>query len=454
MNRILTARALFVLSGLFIVYATTIPWDVVRAPSFDKVSWLPFWDAARGRMPSLPDIVQNVLLFLPFGFCGWFALDGARKRGGAAGALGIGLVGLGLSLLVEFLQTMSRTRTPSATDMAANFLGTWIGAGLGALYGRHLAARLRAWVGRTVREQPGLLVCGLYLAAVVLGSLAPFLPTLDVGALRQSMRQFLDDPWGPKPIGALWADGLLYMAVGFLAARELPAYLAGKSWFPGFKRRPIPPAGAALFATLFVSLLALALETAQIFIPGHSPGVQDAVTGIVCGGLGAGLAAARAGGAMRPATELGQLTRRAPRLVFAFALLGPALRALQPFEFEDLSQALQHVNAGSFVPFRSLFRNLNFWTLFNVFEASAVYLPLGYALFVVGTSPWSCFWMSLLVAEMLEVLQIPVVGRVFDVTEGIYAGFMGLVGAWSVTRLRELANAKAQGHKENPEGQR
>ena len=189
MNRILTARALFVLSGLFIVYATTIPWDVVRAPSFDTVSWLPFWDAARGRIPSLPDIVQNVLLFLPFGFFGWFALDGARKRGGAAGALRIGLVGLGLSLLVEFLQTMSRTRTPSATDMATNFLGAWIGGGLGALYGRHLAARLRAWVGRTVREQPGLLVCTLYLAAVVLSSLAPFLPTLDIGALRQSMRQ-------------------------------------------------------------------------------------------------------------------------------------------------------------------------------------------------------------------------------------------------------------------------
>ncbi|MFB3065661.1 MAG: hypothetical protein ACE10D_04010 [Planctomycetota bacterium] len=62
--------------------------------------------------------------------------------------------------------------------------------------------------------------------------------------------------------------------------------------------------------------------------------------------------------------------------------------------------------------------------------------------------------MSLLVAEMLEVLQIPVVGRVFDVTEGIYAGFMGLVGAWAVTRLRELANSKAQRREENPEGQR
>ena len=191
-----------------------------------------------------------------------------------------------------------------------------------------------------------------------------------------------------------------------------------------------------------MALLALTLEAAQIFIQSHSPGIQDAVMGVLCGGLGAALAAARAGGAMRPATELGQLTRQAPRLVFAFALLGPALRALQPFEFLDLSTALQQVNAGSFVPFRSLFRNLNSDTLVNVFEASAVYLPLGYALFLVGTSPWGCFWMSLLVAEMLEVLQIPVVGRVFDVTEGIFAGFMGLVGAWAVTRLRELRNAE------------
>ena len=46
MNRVLTAGAMFVLSGLFIVYATTIPWDVVRASvAFSGSSWSVRWRA-------------------------------------------------------------------------------------------------------------------------------------------------------------------------------------------------------------------------------------------------------------------------------------------------------------------------------------------------------------------------------------------------------------------------
>jgi len=146
-------------------------------------------------------------------------------------------------------------------------------------------------------------------------------------------------------------------------------------------------------------------------------------------------------GPVRPSRELGDLTRAAPQLVLGFAILAPTLRALSPFVFGDLSAELSKITVWSFVPFAALFEKINLSTFWNVFEASAIYLPLGYALFALGKSPRVGFVACLVLAEVLEVLQIPVANRVFDITEGIYAGLMGLAGAWLYTSLVELGGA-------------
>src|SRR5258705_8290727 len=113
-----TARALFLLSGLFIFYATTIPWDFSRPPSLDRVSWTPLWDSALGRRASIPDLVQNVLLFIPFGWFGVLSLESMRRRGAALGSLLVGLLGLSLSPVVDGLQAMSLDGSPSLSDTA------------------------------------------------------------------------------------------------------------------------------------------------------------------------------------------------------------------------------------------------------------------------------------------------------------------------------------------------
>jgi VanZ family protein len=437
LQRLFTARTFFILSGLFIFYATTIPWDLSHAPSFSRVHWIPGWDSERDRIWSIPDMVQNVVLFVPYGFFAYVGFARIREKGALVGSLLAGLLGLSLSLFVELLQTMSATRSPSTTDLATNFAGAFGGGIAGAIYAVALAERIERSLTRTVRESPGMIILGLYAVAIIAGSLAPFIPTLDVGLLRANVRLFLDNPWGTKTIGALVTDGLLFAALACLTAFELPGYLGRKRWFPLFKGEVSSPIASA-FAIACVAMLAVILEMGQIVIVGHSPGVQDMAVGILGAFLGGAAAAIVAkGGAIQPARDLGELTRRAPVLVVGFAIAAPFCRALQPFVLhENVADGFADITAWNFVPFWQLFRNINLSTFRNVFEASAIYLPLGYAIHALGRPPRVGFLICLGWAEALEIFQIPVVDRTYDVTEGIYAGLMGLLGAHALIQLR------------------
>jgi glycopeptide antibiotics resistance protein len=435
LERLFSARSLFVLSGLFIVYATTIPWDFAHAPHLGGIAWVPGWDPTRGRIWSVPDMVQNVVLFLPFGFFGVLANPRLASRGALLGALGMGLLGLLLSLFVEALQTMSATRTPSTTDLATNFLGAAIGGQAAILFQHRLRARVGEWLLATARERPGLLILIAYFLAITGGALAPFIPTLDVGALRASVRGFLDAPLGPKPLGALLTDGLLFGALAFLATHELPAALRrlrGLSLFSGGLPRAPVAAGLAFMAS---ATLALGLECAQLFIIGHSPSLGDVGVAMVGAALGAGLAAVLSRGQPRPAARLGALTRRSPRVVLAFAVLAPVTRALAPFQLRPFAEGLAAASLGNLLPFWSLFSKLDVSTFRNVFEAAAIYLPLGYALAALQRPPWFAAAVAVGLAWTLELLQLGVVGRVSDITEGLYAALMALVGAWALGAL-------------------
>ena len=67
-------RILWLLFTIFIFYGALIPFDISLQSDFvmkniEKISWTPFLDPD-GSRASIPDIVQNVLFFLPFGFLG------------------------------------------------------------------------------------------------------------------------------------------------------------------------------------------------------------------------------------------------------------------------------------------------------------------------------------------------------------------------------------------------
>lgn len=447
MSTIFSLRTFFILSGLFIIYATTIPWDLTHAPTLDGVSWIPLWDPERGRPPSIPDLVQNVVLFVPFGFFGALSLKKISARGVILGTLMMGAIGFSLSLFVEILQTMSETRSPSASDLTTNTLGTLGGAFVALIYVRHFAARAEAQLIATSRAQPGFVIFSGYLVAIVIGSLAPFIPTLDISSLRANIRGLLDNPWGEKVFGALIADGLLWAALTFLAAYEAIPYLRKRLSFGQAKRlslRTVSRIGAACAAAAGVIVLAGALEFAQLFILGHSPGLQDVAVAAFAAIAGAVLVAVADSGPIAPARHLGELSRRRAWLVFAFAIAAPAARALSPLIFVSLEEKMaSDFSWWQLVPFWALFRNVNVSTFRNVFEAALFYLPLGWALASRGSSPRVVFVAALVLAEVLEILQLFIAGRTYDITEGLYAGACALAGAWALGRLSAQIDARA-----------
>jgi hypothetical protein len=129
------------------------------------------------------------------------------------------------------------------------------------------------------------------------------------------------------------------------------------------------------------------------------------------------------------------LTRSKPGLVLTFALLLPLLRGLAPFEMRPWTEGLEAVGWKTFLPFWALFTNLTVASFTNVFEAASMYIPLGYALTARGAKPVAVFAGSVLLAEWVEILQIGIVARTFDPTEGALAASGALVGVGAWLRL-------------------
>jgi len=428
-QRVASARGLFALSTVFIVYATTLPFDFSRAPSLVGANLIPLWDEERNRLHSMPDIVQNIVLFMPFGF--FMTLGFPRKwpvlRAAVAGFL--------LSLLAESLQTMTTIRQTSATDLTTNTAGALVGATAAVIWGALLEDVARTRLARMVRSDPGLVIVLGVLGMVVFSMLAPFIPTLDIGALRGQVRSLIDHPWGTRPIGALMPELVLYAGLGFALTHEVPARLKVAS-----------PVLRVVAGSMITATIALVLEAAQMPLLFHRPAGADVVANALGGFIGAMMVLViHRGRAFAVETELGAWTRRWPALVLTFAVLSPVSRAFSPFVFRSVADGLAMFNLVHLVPFSLLFESLKISTFLNVFETASTYLPLGYALCVLRVRTPVAFGITILLAEIMEIAQIVVEGRTTDVTEGLLAA-AGAVAGWSIAlHLETVAAAPSVG---------
>ena len=125
------SRWLWLWFAVFIVYGTTIPFqfDTDRTAVRGRVealSWNPL-TRPDGRRVSIPDTVQNVMLFLPFGVLGALAAA-PRSTLNVRRIVWVTMAAAGLSLAVEALQLLTVDRVASISDVAANTLGGCVGA--------------------------------------------------------------------------------------------------------------------------------------------------------------------------------------------------------------------------------------------------------------------------------------------------------------------------------------
>lgn len=273
---------LWALATAFIVYGTMLPfepaadWSVVLA-NLTRIPLNPFISPDTGEWMAIPDLLQNLLLFLPFGLSAALSLSrGGRTRTGVVVALA-----LGLSSTLEGLQLLTTSRVSTPADVLLNTAGAWVGA-LAAPTVHAVGVRVLQAPGTTrwMRQRAAWPAC---LAVVVLAA-AALLP-LDITI----------DPWF---IG--WKARLLWMAPWQLAGlRAEPLALVRAAIAAALCAQWARQAGhqrPRLVAALVVGSVVLFLEGAQFGIESRMPGLG----GLVAGWLGVVAGAALCGSRPSP----------------------------------------------------------------------------------------------------------------------------------------------------------
>jgi glycopeptide antibiotics resistance protein len=398
------ARTLWLVTVLGIVYGTLIPFefhgdmDLARERALAALQADAPWSGRRGL--STTDLVQNLLLFVPFGFFARLA------RVGLAPALAGAVL---LSTTVECLQLLTLNRTTSWLDIATN--------GAGAMGGYLFAPRLLRTVtglyGAFVAtgfsgRAPGRVASAL-LALAVIHHLEPFAFTLDIGHAWQQLKG-LTQTFFLKPQGG---DGLTF----------LHWFLAGSLLIAGMRERI-----AVSRYAVALGALALAAEFSQFLIRARVPGFHDLL--VAWAGIAAGLAFSLRRQAAAPAG-----TGRGPGGSDGAALLATlvlflaacAWDLLYPFE-------LERFHGVTWLPFQPSYARTTFTTLSNNTELVLAGMASG---IVFGSQAPSraarnvALLLALAGFALLEFCQAWVVGRYSDTGDVIALA----LGMWIGGRL-------------------
>lgn len=397
-----TARVLWTLFALFVVYGTTFPFTFdLKALSLvemqRRVNWHPF--------SSIPDMVQNILLFMPFGFLGYFSLI---HKSSWLRKLAIVLLGAGLSLSVEFLQIFSENRWPALADVFTNTAGTAVGLCLGILLKKSVLGFKAHPVSRRFLDAPSAFPALVFLILLVAGIWEPFDFSLDIGGIWNHVKPLLR-----HPLHFSMPDEDVFASIQFLlASLFLCRVFQEAGW-----RRPASSGMLVLFCA------GIGLEGSQFIIVSRYPEVQDVLVGML-------------------GTTLGAILFHFPgfrdrRWIWSIAsILGvfsaATVRSLHPFHFKAVPS---HFN---WIPFLPQYEATTAAALGNFLANGMVYFPIG---FLVGyffpnarQASRVTLILSGVIALVLEIAQGWVVGRFSDVTSVFGAMLGSLLGSLVLSR--------------------
>jgi len=183
------------------------------------------------------DMLNNVLLYVPLGFC--IALTVEPRFGRLAG-IAAGLVGGALlSITMEIMQASIATRVPSLTDLSLNAAGALAGA-IGGSTWHALGARMTPHANPAGRSGAvALVVLVLWLIA----RLWPFVPDASLRQLKRAVRPLFTPEIGWSDLAAFFVGWLVVaQAVFHLARRQrsvdvflivIAAVLVGRTFTAG-----------------------------------------------------------------------------------------------------------------------------------------------------------------------------------------------------------------------------
>jgi len=154
-------------STFAILICTLFPFEFFRPePATCRLG--SFWRCFSPFPGELGDFLENILLYVPFGFA--WACWGCKKRWGRFWSLGVALVaGAGLSFAVETSQLFLPTRQASWSDVISNTLGSLLGYSLFANVGNGVLSIASHCEGRLERILSPHRIVAMFVAYAALG---------------------------------------------------------------------------------------------------------------------------------------------------------------------------------------------------------------------------------------------------------------------------------------------
>lgn len=193
-----------------IVYVSLYPFRFAPdGPSlldaFARLSWA---RAGRGEM------LNNVLLYLPFGFCCALLLEPLFGR--TKGLVAATVAGALLSLYMELLQASVPSRVASLKDLSLNAFGALAGAVMGSAW-HLLGARMTPQSSTQVRSR-GVIVA--ILALWFLARLWPLVPDISLRQLKGAVRPLFSPDIEAADLVTLFVGWLVVAQAVFSLARR------------------------------------------------------------------------------------------------------------------------------------------------------------------------------------------------------------------------------------------
>lgn len=418
----------WVLFAVFILYGTTIPFNFNRDPDhvrerIRELSWNPL-TRPDGRRASIPDAVQNVMLFMPFGVLGSLACH-RRFTSPAMSAAVVVASGVALSALVETLQLLTVDRIAATSDLLTNGLGTLAGV-LVAQQGRQRSAALvrdygsARWTA-TAWTYPALIA----LALILVAAWQPFDFAIDVGSVGSKLRALYRDPWQRGPLTDEGSAVVSYSLATIALVQWFRSASVRRAWLKG---------------VVCAVVLVLGLELSQAFVGSRTPAGSDAAVRLL------GVAA---GACLVPALPGREGWRPWVLLLFLACVTSAVIATWSPFQVRDQRQAF------AWFPMLAYYRTNWFPAISHVIELGLVYFPFGFVLAAIhrGRSVVKTAFLTALAAAVgVEYGQAWFVDRYPDITDVAVSALGGGVGAWFGGRgaemfERALASASATGSK-------
>ncbi|WP_340118812.1 VanZ family protein [Pelagibius sp. 7325] len=329
------------------------------------------------------DVLGNIGLFVPFGAVGMLALGPARST--AARVVLLILAGFFVAAAAQVLQLFLPSRDAALGDILWNLAGCALG--VAAVAPAAVRSRLLVQVDAALPLFPLLL-----LACWAVGTLAPFVPSIDLQAYKESV----------KPLFALPSVFSVPFLRGCVTWLVL-AWLVDRHW-------------SQWAAGLWLACAALATVLARTVIVQNSISASE-VLGIVL------------------ALMLWPVLRRQPRAA-AYLLAGVALfmivRSLAPFDFQPVARSF------SWIPFSG---GLSGSMLINVKAMAFKAFLMGtliYLMGVVGLRLSIATTLVFLLAAVLEVAQLWIGSHTPVITDPLLAlalgALMSAVGGTALAR--------------------